>query len=76
MICVSYLQLEARAKALPVAYLADCRAVAVIEGDNWCFAPKDYLAIRGKYRGFAVSQVDGHGRGEPISGCCDRADQY
>lgn len=61
---------------MPIAYLADCEAVAQKHGDRWCFSFEDYQAIRQKYRGHAVSEADRFREGEIISGCCDRADQY
>lgn len=78
MICVPSEQLFAKAAKLPVAYLVDCREVAVIRTADqfWCFKPSDFFRIRRKYRGYAVSESDQFREGEIISGCCDRADQY
>jgi hypothetical protein len=61
---------------MPVAYLDDCRTAAAVWTDEMaCFAPANYFRIRKKYRGFSPS-VATHQKGEPISGCCDRADQF
>lgn len=75
MICVPEADLIARAKSLPVSYLEDCRAYAQISPEGWCFDPQNYSAIRKKYRGFTLS-ASHQDPGQPISGCCDRADQY
>jgi hypothetical protein len=78
MICVPASAIHAKAAKMPVAYLVDCEAVAQIRATDqlWCFKPSDFLRIRQKYRGFAVSEADSFREGEIISGCCDRADQY
>lgn len=67
-----------KAATLPVAYLADCRAAAVIDpiSGNWAFPPAEFFRIRRKYRGYAISEVDRYEETRIISGCCDRADQY
>jgi hypothetical protein len=76
MICVSAETMQAKATKMPIGYLQDCQAVAVIkpQSGHWCFDPADFDRIRNKYRGFAVSAADPYR--ERISGCCDRADQY
>jgi hypothetical protein len=76
MICVPLSLIEQTAKTMPVAYLADCKAASVLQNDMMCFSKEAYLAIRQKYRGYAVSEADRFRKGEIISGCCDRADQY
>jgi len=78
MICVPADTIYAKAAKMPVAYLADCQAAAQIRitDQHWCFTPSDFFRIRGKYRGYAVSEADAFREGEIISGCCDRADQY
>jgi hypothetical protein len=76
VICVPQEVLEQKAKKMPIAYMADCKAAATISGGQWCFSVKDYQTIRQKYRGYAVSESDRFVKGERISGCCDRADQY
>jgi hypothetical protein len=78
MICVSAETIYAKATKMPLAYLAECKAVAQIRTADqfWCFAPSDFFRIRQKYRGYAVSESDQFREGEIISGCCDRADQY
>jgi hypothetical protein len=76
MICLTEASLRKAAANLPISYLSDCRAVAKVNGNQWCFSLSDYQAIRQKYRGFAVSEADRYREGEIISGCCDRADQY
>lgn len=76
MICVTDAAITAKSKRLPWAYFQDCKAVAHIKDGQWCFEPADYLALREKYRGYAVSESDQFREGEIISGCCDRADQY
>jgi hypothetical protein len=78
MICVPASAIHAKAQKMPVAYLADCQAAALIRPEDgyWCLAPEDFFRIRRKYRGYAVSEADTFREGEIISGCCDRADQY
>jgi hypothetical protein len=78
MICVPDETIRAKAAKMPIAYLADCQAAATIrtEDGHWCFAPEDFFRIRRQYRGYATSEADPFREGEPISGCCDRADQY
>jgi len=78
MICVDDKVIRERAAKLPVSYLDDCTKVAIIRPDDgaWCFDEKDFYAIRKQYNKYARSEVDVYVLGEPISGCCDRADQY
>lgn len=76
IICVSESSVLKRAADLPVSYLDDCRAAATIRPDKtWCFPEADFIRIRKKYRGYASSVTNEIPDG-PISGCCDRADQY
>lgn len=76
LICVPAAAVAEKAARMPVAYLDDCKATAVVSTDDfWCWHPSDFFKIRVKYQGFARSEVDRHAEGEIISGCCDRADQ-
>jgi hypothetical protein len=78
MICVPDQSIQERAKTLPVSYLHECRVVAQIRSEDgfWCFTVRDYQALRRKYAKYAISSSHEHEVGEPISGCCDRADQF
>ena len=64
-----------RAKTMPIGYMTDCRAAAVVwTMDLACFRPSDFFRIRAKYRGYAPSVANAYA--EIISGCCDRADSF
>lgn len=76
MICVSETVMLAKSAKMPLAYLDECKSVATVKSGQWCFEVEAFNAIRRKYRGYAVSESDQFRKGEPISGCCDRADQY
>jgi hypothetical protein len=78
MICVPSARIYSKASKMPVAYLDECKAFALVRTADqfWCFHPSDFFRIRRKYRGYTVSEVDQFREGEIISGCCDRADQY
>ncbi len=77
MICVSDELMQAKAKTMPISYLEDCRVLARIrpEDGQWCFSPSNYTAIHRKYSKYQLSTTAEHDIREPISGCCDRADQ-
>lgn len=75
MICVSEADIRAKARKMPLAYLADCQGNSTPnDKGQWCFTKEAYNAIRERYRGYAVSEADPYR--SRISGCCDRADQY
>lgn len=76
MICVSSEKIRIRARELPIGYLAECQASAKVVGGQWCFEHSAFFRIRDKYKGFAPSSSETRDEGVPISGCCDRADQY
>lgn len=76
MIRVRESDIRARARQMPVGYLAECERLAAVRGSReWHFHTADYLRIKQKYRRFVRSESDRLQDG-PISGCCDRADQY
>ncbi len=74
MICVPDATMQQRAKSLPIFYLDECRRVAVVKNEQWCFEPSDFMQIRKKFRKYSRSEADP--AQAVISGCCDRADQY
>lgn len=61
---------------MPLSYYEDCLKKAVAKGESLCFSLKDFAELHKKYRGYAVSEAEQFRKGEIISGCCDRADQY
>jgi hypothetical protein len=76
--CVNPEELISKARKMPLAYLEDCRALAIIREQDgfWCFSVANYDLLVRRYRGYATSEADRFREGEIISGCCDRADQY
>ena len=69
--------MQQRARKLPLNYLEECRKLAKIDPatKDWTFEDRDWIALRFKFRGF-VSSIANQAYDVPISGCCDRADQY
>jgi len=78
MLLVSKKAIEERAASLPVGYLKECEAVADTQTHEgyWRFELKDYFRIKKKYARYTKTEAHAHEEGQPISGCCDRADQY
>jgi hypothetical protein len=74
-ICVPMVAMAAKAKTMPLTYLSDCRAVALVWTDEMaCFRPSDFFRLRVKYQGWSPSTADTYK--DIISGCCDRADSF
>ena len=60
---------------MPLTYVDECKQAGTIDGDNLCFTEDAFLGLRKKYSRYTISATYEVGD-EPISGCCDRADQY
>ena len=70
--------LRAKARRMPVGFEHDYRVNAIaIDHGAYILAAFDADRLADKYKGYAVSETyEKRDPGVPISGCCDRADQY
>lgn len=76
MICFHKAQLDKRGRSMPVAWHREVAAAGTPKGaEHICFEPEKWAEIEQRYQGFRRSEVDRFYEGEPVSGCCDRADQ-
>ena len=73
--CISESAIRDKARKMPIAYLADCKAASTPnEKGEWCFDLQAYADLANKYSRYSRSEANPYR--SRISGCCDRADQY
>lgn len=76
MICVPENLIIEKSRRVRIGYLERCRELsAKNESGEWCFLEDDYQTIASEFPIRTRSEMNKITDG-PISGCCDRADQF